>query len=192
MTKSKQYALFYMLGWALFFISAMSLNKQLDKSIPTEMVVFYRLSFALLWLSPYLIKNKTTVFKTKILKWHILRAIFTSLTIGCTYYAYRHLPLTVATSIGLSGPLFTSLLAAVFLKERLTLHKIGMILIGYLGVLLVVSKDFLPWLKTVGTSLFVDKTALKTDFDQSLFAFEETIPIALLGNIFIQTMKTEE
>ncbi|CAO5674825.1 MAG: Riboflavin transporter [Holosporales bacterium] len=164
MNKKKQAAMLFMLGWACFFVIAMTLNKFLDHSIPTEMVVFYRLTFALCWFFPYILKNKKTVFKTKILKRHFLRSIFTALTIYCTYYAYRHLPLPIATSIGLSGPLFTIILAAFFLKERLTFFKTSIILIGYIGVLFVVIPPS------------------SNDFIYSIFIFEKAIFMALLGN----------
>ncbi|CAO4840207.1 MAG: Riboflavin transporter [Holosporales bacterium] len=131
-------AFLYMFLWAVFFLSAMSFNKLIDKSIPTAVIVFYRISFAALALLPTILYNRKTIFKTRRLGAHIGRAILVSFATWCTYYAYRHLPLDVATSIGLSGPLFTTLFAALFLKERLTFKKIMVLMMGYIGVLIVV------------------------------------------------------
>lgn len=131
-----------MLFWALFFVGSMSLNKIVDKKIPIEIVVLYRLFFGFCGFLPFIIKKGRNIYKTNVIHLHLLRCLFTALTMVCTYYSYRHLPLAIGTSIGLSGPLFISILAAIFLKERLTPKKIGLILMGYAGVLLVVSPHF--------------------------------------------------
>ncbi|CAO5675459.1 MAG: Riboflavin transporter [Holosporales bacterium] len=131
-------AFLYMFLWAVFFLSAMSFNKLIDKSIPTAVIVFYRVGFAALALLPTILYNRKTIFKTNQLGAHIGRAVLVSFVTWCTYYAYRHLPLDIATSIGLSGPLFTTLFAALFLKEHLTLRKTMVLIIGYIGVLIVV------------------------------------------------------
>jgi drug/metabolite transporter (DMT)-like permease len=185
MIQTKKRAILYMVGWAFFFVFVMSLNKKLDSSIPTELIVFYRLSFALVWFSPYIMKHKQIIFKTSVFKWHLLRAILTSLTIGCTYYSYRHLPLAVATSIGLSGPLFTSILAAIFLNEKLSYKKISIILLGYFGVLCVVTKSIAESFITFITIVFVQKNIPINIFNSISFNFEEAIFIAIIGNILI-------
>lgn len=131
-------AFLYMFSWAVFFISAMSLNKLSDKSIPTAVIVFYRVGFAALALLPTILYNRKTIFKTRRLGAHIARALLVSGATWCTYYAYRHLPLDVAISIGSSGPLFTAFFAALFLKERLTIKKIMTIFVGYIGVVIVI------------------------------------------------------
>lgn len=132
-------AILLMFCWATSFVSAMSLNKLVDKAIPTEIIVLYRLFFGFLWLSPFLIKKRKTIYKTPVIHLHLMRSLLTTFTMGCTYYAYRNIPLGLATSIGLSGPLFTTLLAALLLKEKLSLKKISLIITGYLGVLCVVN-----------------------------------------------------
>ncbi|MBP9753231.1 MAG: EamA family transporter [Proteobacteria bacterium] len=185
MIKSKKLAILFMGLWASFFVSAMSANKILDKTIPTEMIVFYRLFFALLWFTPYLLKNKKTVFKTNIFKLHFIRSIFTGLTIFCTYYSYRHLPLAVATSIGLSGPLFTTLLAALFLKEKITFRKAIILMSGYIGVLLVVTKNFLKSINELITFLTTNTFFLQSFSSPTLLPFEKAVLIALLGNFLM-------
>jgi drug/metabolite transporter (DMT)-like permease len=140
--RSKINAIVCMLFWALFFVGSMSINKVVDKKIPIEIVVLYRLFFGFCGFLPFIIKNGRNIYKTTVIHLHLLRCLFTALTMACTYYTYRHLPLAIGTSIGLSGPLFISILAAIFLKERLTLKKIGVIVLGYVGVLLVVGPHF--------------------------------------------------
>jgi len=132
-------AALFMLGWSSFYVVSMTLNKFISKETPTAIIVFYRIFIALIWLSPIIIKNGGLhLLKSKIPHFHIIRGILTALTTGCTYYAYRYLPLGTATSIGLSGPLFVSLMAVLFLHEKFTIKKIFCILSGYVGVLIIV------------------------------------------------------
>ncbi|MDP2193036.1 MAG: DMT family transporter, partial [Alphaproteobacteria bacterium] len=139
-TKNPLMAALFMIGWATSYVTSMSFNKFISPGTPTPVVVFYRILIAFIWLSPILMRHGgVSLFKTKVTHLHILRGILTALTTGCTYYTYRYLPLGLATAIGLSGPLFVSLMAVLILKERLTVKKVLCILSGYVGVLIIVN-----------------------------------------------------
>src|SRR3546814_6500723 len=51
------------------------------------------------------------------------------------------LPLDQATAIGFSAPLITTLLSAVFLKEKVGRHRWLATMIGFLGVLIIIHPD---------------------------------------------------
>jgi len=123
---------------ALALSTLMMLAKQLHPSIPTSLVVFIKSSFGLIFFIPVLIANRKTIAKTKKLPWHILRIILASSTMVCTYYAYRNLPIAFATSIGMSGPLFTTLLSVILLKENISPIKWLIIILGYIGVIIII------------------------------------------------------
>ena len=131
-------------GTILVIISALSLSismslvKQLNSDIPTLLAVFIRSCFGLLFLMPFLRKNPIQAIRTIKLRLHILRSILTLGAMFCTYYAYRHLPIAFATSIGMSGPLFTITLSVIILKDHIGLWKWVLVLIGYCGVILVI------------------------------------------------------
>lgn len=110
----------------------------LDHNIPTIVKVFFRTFFGLLFFSPIIFINFRTVFKTSRLKLHILRLCCTTMAIGCTYYTYTHLPMSLAAAIGFSGPLITTLFAVGFLNEHMTFRRWSALLTGYVGVLIVV------------------------------------------------------
>jgi drug/metabolite transporter (DMT)-like permease len=66
-------------------------------------------------------------------KLHSLRIVFDGSAIFCTYFAYRNLPLVLASTIDFSGPLFSVLLARVFFNNRVTAKRWVVLLIGYFG-----------------------------------------------------------
>ena len=60
----------------------------------------------------------------------------------CTYFSYRNLSLSVATSIGFTTPLISTFLALLFLKESITIRKIAALVIGYSGILFIAQPKF--------------------------------------------------
>lgn len=189
-----------MLGWSSFYIFSMTLNKFVSKETPTAIIVFYRILIALIWLSPIIIKNGGLhLLQSKIPHLHIIRGILTALTTGCTYYAYRYLPLGTATAIGLAGPLFISLMAVLFLHEKLTIKKILCIISGYIGVLIIVkpgsvhlSSDLtLALLAAVAGNLLIAghvillKVVSKTDSTFTILFYNTLVPLLCWGGYIL-------
>lgn len=131
----------FMLLWALSFSAAMACAKTLSPDISSVILLFMRYFFGLIFFSPFVVKAGIKGFKTSRPVLHIVRVICVGAAMGCTYYAYRNLPLALATSIGMTGPLFTTVLAVLLLKESVSLPKWGLIFFGYLGVLVMVRPD---------------------------------------------------
>lgn len=73
---------------------------------------------------------------------HVLRAVVGLTAMGFTFYAILHLPLAEVTTIGFTIPVFATILGALVLKEPTGWHRWGAVLLGFAGVLIVVSPDF--------------------------------------------------
>lgn len=71
----------------------------------------------------------------------IARGAVGSLALICVYYAVTTLPLAEATILQYLHPVFTALLALVFLKERIQRSTIVCILFCILGLVLIVSPE---------------------------------------------------
>jgi drug/metabolite transporter (DMT)-like permease len=67
-----------------------------------------------------------------------VRSVLDSLASFTYLTAVFHIPLGNATAINLAGPLFLTLMAVFFLKERVTQGRWALIVLGFAGVLLVV------------------------------------------------------
>ena len=66
-----------------------------------------------------------------------LRGLFGFTALVCFYYALTHLPIAEATVLQYTNPVFTALLAALLLGERLTWRESGAALVSLAGVVLV-------------------------------------------------------
>lgn len=128
----------WMLVWALFFTAGMSFAKLLSPHIHTFLIVFIRLCFGAIFVLPFIIKGESRPLKTRRFPLHLFRALCTCGSMMCTYYAYTHLPLTTATSIGFLQPILVAFLSFMFLGDRLTFLQWGIICLGYAGVLVMV------------------------------------------------------
>ncbi|HXF90745.1 MAG TPA: DMT family transporter [Candidatus Nitrosotenuis sp.] len=132
-------AVFWVLGWCLALSLGMALTKTLPAGLPSALVVAIRCWFGFLVLCPVLLQQgPRKIFSESQVFLNILRGLITCAAMGCTYYAYRHLPLAYASAIGQSGPLFTTVLAIVLLQERVTGYHWGLLFLGYCGVVIMV------------------------------------------------------
>jgi len=171
---------------ALSLSVSMSLAKQLHPGIPTSLVVFTKSCFGLLIFLPILISNRKSFVKTDKLPWHILRVVLAASAMLCTYYAYRNLPFAFATSIGMSGPLFTTFLSIILLKEKVSLIKWVVIIVGYIGVIIIVKPtSCLLDLGTVSALLANLLAACTIIVVKILSKYDPTITIMLYSNIGI-------
>ncbi len=128
-----------MILWSFCFSIVMTLAKKISPEISGATLIFGRLSIGLAFAMPLFIgQGIQTVIQTQFIGFHLIRAGIVTCAMGCTYYAYRNLPLAEAASIGQTGPLFTTLLAVLILREKMTLSKWLAMVVGYAGVLFIV------------------------------------------------------
>lgn len=131
----KKYS-FWIFSWIVGFTFAMSIAKLLSKDLHGFILLFVRYFFGVMFLTPVILSNLplTKILKSNKIALHILRGVFVCLATGCTYAAYRNIALPMATCIGFTAPLITSVLALLFLSEKLNKKKVIALLLGYGGV----------------------------------------------------------
>ncbi|WP_321322907.1 DMT family transporter [uncultured Parasphingorhabdus sp.] len=71
-------------------------------------------------------------------KLHILRSALGIFAMGLNFWAMTLLPLADATTISFTVPIFATLFAALFLREKVGIRRWSAILIGFVGVLIVI------------------------------------------------------
>ncbi|MCA8973944.1 MAG: DMT family transporter [Planctomycetes bacterium] len=121
---------------AMWFAVMSLLVKLAGATMPLMQVVFGRglvtllLSSLLLWRAGlWPLGTRTGLL--------LMRGVFGSTALICFYAAIVHLPLAEATVIQQTSPLFTALLAAWLLRERLEPRVLGAIATCLVGVLLI-------------------------------------------------------
>ena len=97
-----------------------------------------RAFFAFGALLPFLLRGGIQRFRTRHPWVHFWRATVGSAAMFLGIYAVAHLPLATVTALSFTTPLFTVLLAAVLLKEKVRWRRWTATGVGFAGVLMMV------------------------------------------------------
>ncbi|XP_041271789.1 solute carrier family 35 member G1 [Onychostruthus taczanowskii] len=135
--------LFYtMLSAFLFSVASLFIKKIED--IHSVEVSAFRCVFQMAFVVPGLIYYKTGFLGPKGKRIFLFfRGFLGSTAMVLLYYAYQVMPLADATVITFTSPVFTSLLAWIFLKEKYTLWDVLFTLFAVAGVILIARPPFL-------------------------------------------------
>jgi drug/metabolite transporter (DMT)-like permease len=101
--------------------------------LPESEVVFFRNFIGLLLLVPLAVREKLSLH-TKRIGLHLFRASLGLTAMYLYFYAISHLPLADAVLLNYTSPLFVSLFAVIWLKEKLTRNRKLSSILGRAGV----------------------------------------------------------
>jgi len=134
--------LYILFGMALFSIQD-ALIKFVYEEVALYELYFGRTTTALILLTGYLKFSKQKI----ILKTHypfltVLRVFCFFFGFSFFYISLTFMSLAEANALFFSSPFFVSILAVVFLKEKIGIRRWSAILIGFIGVFIVLNPDF--------------------------------------------------
>lgn len=139
---NKTKAVFYMLISALGF-TLMSVTVKYLRDIPLAEKVLFR-NLVSLVIAFYLIKKSSSpIFGQRKNQLALLaRAGFGLAGVVLNFYAITHLTLADSTMLGKLSPIFVTIMACLFLKEKIDKKQIIGIFITFVGALLVIKPQF--------------------------------------------------
>ncbi|XP_038620372.1 solute carrier family 35 member G1 [Tachyglossus aculeatus] len=142
--------LFYTLLSAFLFSVASLFVKKIEDVHSVEISAF-RCAFQMLFVLPFLIYTKTGFWGPKGKRGFLfLRGVLGSTAMILLYYAFQAMPLADATVITFSSPVFTSIFAWIFLKEKYSIWDLLFTVFTITGVVLIARPPFLFGSNTVG------------------------------------------
>ncbi|OYU48545.1 MAG: hypothetical protein CFE31_08780 [Rhizobiales bacterium PAR1] len=125
-----------MIGATLCFVLLDSILKVLSRTHDVLFLVWGRNGFQLAYLillMPLLGARRMITTRHPVV--HVFRGVLLITTTLSIVFALKTIPLAQAYSIGFSAPLIATVLAAIFLRERPSLQRWVLIIIGFVGVL---------------------------------------------------------
>lgn len=127
----------------LFLTSMFTLGKiAADRHVTLVETVFYRQLFAMPVVFAFIaLRDGPRAVRTNRIGKHGLRAMMGLLGLACNFGGFILLPLTEATIIGFTMPMFATILAAVVLREATGIHRWSAILVGFAGILVIARPD---------------------------------------------------
>jgi len=124
---------------SVFFSAAMSvLIKLAQQDTNVFTAAFLRFFFGMLVISPIFIKTNLRVFKTNHLKTHFLRVILNYPSMLLFFYAINFVSIEKANSLTFVVPFIATILAVIFLKEKIYFYRIFALILGFIGMLIVI------------------------------------------------------
>lgn len=162
---------------AAFFFSVMSLLvKSTGQRLPVQEVVLARSSVGVVmsWFSLRARGVHPWGNRKGLL---LLRGLLGYAALSCFFYALVHLPLADATVIQYTNPVFTAVLASIFLAEHLRPRDLALVLLSLAGVVLMARPAFLFG----GAAERLDPVAVGVALTGALFSAAAYVTVRRLG-----------
>ena len=179
-------------GTAAIMVSGIKL---LSQDLNPFIIAFYRCLFGVIIMLPFMIYNYPEAWKTHNIKLQFVRSAINVYSMISWFTAIGTLQLEKAAAIGFTTPLFTTILAIIFLGEVIRIQRITALIVGFIGILVVIRPGYIPfesgalWLLSAAITfsiviIIVKKltekdSSLTTAFYQMAFMVPPTFFIAL-------------
>jgi drug/metabolite transporter (DMT)-like permease len=125
----------------LFFVLMHSAVKYLSKEVHIFEIAFFRCALVIFVLAPVIIQQGKSIFKTEQPKMQFLRIITNSVAMLCFFYGISTTPLAQLTTLGFTVPIFATILAVIFMKEKIRIRRTTALIIGFIGTIVVMRPD---------------------------------------------------
>jgi drug/metabolite transporter (DMT)-like permease len=129
---------------AMLFAVMSTLVRWIGARYPVGQVVFFRSAFAVLPVVIIYAWRRELMAAIRIGRpWrHVGRGLTAVGAMFCNFSSLARLPVVDATAIQYVAPLFTVALSAIFLKERVRIYRWSAVVVGFAGVLVMLSPHF--------------------------------------------------
>lgn len=142
---------FWMLVSAIGFATILVIVRDLSDSLHVFVLNFWRNIFAVAIFIPWILRVGPSRLKTKRLPLFALRSLVMVTSSIMLFYSAVLMPIGEATAITFTAPLFTTLLAALLLKEQVGWRRAMALGIGFCGVLIMLR----PGVEAIGLGAFM-------------------------------------
>ncbi|MEM7618371.1 MAG: DMT family transporter, partial [Pseudomonadota bacterium] len=139
LSTNSQAMLLSLLGFSLFAIGDVFIKLLADDGFKAVEIAFFLNFFYLpflLLLSPVIGGIKATL-RTEKLWLHVLRALLGVGTFMIVVNGFHKLGLSLSYTLIFAAPFFAAIISAIFLKQKINLHRWASIIVGFTGVLIV-------------------------------------------------------
>ncbi len=150
---------------------------QYDSNVYT--IGFFRFFFGFLIILPYLITKKFNTYKTKNLKFYIVRGAFNIPVMILGFGALVYVPLEQFKAMHFLSPIIVVLLSFIIFREQIYRFRIFALIIGFLGMLIIVRPGYVDF--NIGTiMILVSLTFWSFIIILSKFVSKDDSPITMV------------
>lgn len=132
----------WMLGAALAFAVTYIFVRDLSHTYSVFQIVLMRYAFGMLFLLPWAVRTRPPLLPQSKLGFHLLRSALIYAAMFSSYYSVTVIALADSMALQFTLPIFTSILAVIFLREQAPIHRWIAIAAGLAGALLILRPGF--------------------------------------------------
>ncbi|HLG44929.1 MAG TPA: DMT family transporter [Reyranella sp.] len=128
----------WLVSGGFIFTSNSAMIRLLSTEIESVQTAFFRAVFSVLLLSPMVLAGRVKPWQSERIQGHFWRTAMGTTSMVLGFYAVSMLPLADATALAFSQPLFSVVLAALVLREKVRWRRWSATIAGFVGVLVMV------------------------------------------------------
>lgn len=165
------------------------LVKELDE-VHAMQILFVRAIVAISLLVPYMLSKGISVLGHKRLLL-VIRAIFGTASIGTFFFVLQRIPLGSSVSLRFLGPIFGTLFAVYFLKEKVSKGQWLCFAIAFSGVIMIkgfdVRIDHLSFILVMSSAVFLGLAIIMVRYLTASEHFTTIILYFMMGSLLTST-----
>jgi S-adenosylmethionine uptake transporter len=115
------------------------------ETYPAVQLVFLRSLVGFIAMAPLEWRHRRKLTDLSNIRGHLARVAFNSAALTLNFAAFAVLPLALVTAIGFTRPLVLLVMATLMLRERVSRTRFVFTALGFLGVIVMVKPDAIPW-----------------------------------------------
>ncbi len=129
------------IGWMLLtgvlFVGVTGIVRHLGSDMNPVQAAFIRYAIGLVLLTPVLLRLTYVRIVSARIGLHAIRGFVHGIAVMLWFYAMARIPIAEVTALAFTAPIFITIGAALFLGERLYVRRVGAVLAGFGGVLVI-------------------------------------------------------
>ncbi len=127
----------WMLLTGFCFVGVTGIVRYLGSDMPAIEAAFLRYAIGTVMIAPLLVRSLRAGVTRDTTRLFALRSLVHGGGVMLWFFAMARIPIAEVTAIGYSSPIYVTILAALFLGERMHLRRIAAVLAAFVGVLLI-------------------------------------------------------
>ncbi len=128
-------------GWMMGAVVSLTTIAVAGRALATEISIFeimlFRNIICLIIICALVMRQGGHLFRTRRPRVHGIRNVVHLAAQGCWYYGLINLPLSEVFAIEFTAPLWTAILAALFLAERMNAMRVAGTVLGFAGIMII-------------------------------------------------------
>ena len=121
----------------LLFVAVTGIVRHLGTDMCPVQAAFIRYAMGVVIMAPLILRVRWTRIASGRVGMFLTRGVVHGTGVMLWFYAMAHIPIAEVTALGFTAPIFTTIGAALFLGEKVRARRIGAVLMGFAGALII-------------------------------------------------------